>query len=128
MSIALIGFAVFPLAPPRLVAGHGFVDTIHEPQETWDTPVQEPSGSFKGYASNQFAAMPSVHFAWPVWAACAAIPLVRRREIKALLLAHVLLTLVAVVATANHWFLDAAAGAALVGVLMLLVWWVRRLG
>ena len=128
MAIALVGFAVFPLAPPRLVAGHGFVDTIHERQETWDTPVREPSGSFKGYASNQFAAMPSVHFAWPVWAACAAIPLVRRREIKALLLAHVLLTLVAVVATANHWFLDAAAGAALVGVLMLPVWWVRRLG
>ena len=128
MALALVGFAIFPLAPPRLVAGHGFVDTIHEPQETWDTPVREPSGSFKGYASNQFAAMPSVHFGWPVWAACAAIPLVRRRTIKVLLLVHIFLTLVAVVATANHWFLDAAAGAALVAVLLLLVSLVRHLG
>jgi hypothetical protein len=128
MALALVGFAVFPLAPPRLVAGHGFVDTIHEPRAAWDTPVQEPTGSFKGYASNQFAAMPSVHFAWPVWAACMAIPLVRHRAIKALLLLHVVLTLVAVVATANHWFLDAAAGAAVVAVLIPSVWWVWKLG
>jgi hypothetical protein len=121
MALALVGFAVFPLAPPRLVAGHGFVDTIHEPQQEWDTPVREPRGSFEGYASNQFAAMPSVHFVWPVWAAAVAIPLVRRRWIKALLLAHVFLTLVAVVATANHWFLDAAAGAVLVTLLLLSV-------
>jgi hypothetical protein len=118
MALALVGFAVFPLAPPRLVAGYGFVDTIHEPQDRWDEPVQRPEGSFKGYASNQFAAMPSVHFAWPVWAACAAIPRVRRRAVRILLLLHVVLTLLAVVATANHWFLDVAAGAALVAVLL----------
>jgi PAP2 superfamily len=128
MILALVGFAIFPLAPPRLVAGHGFVDTIHEPQSTWGTPAQKPAGSFKGYASNQFAAMPSVHFAWPVWAACMAVPLVRSRAIKALLLLHVLLTLIAVVATANHWFLDATAGAAVVLALVPLVWRVWKRG
>lgn len=126
MALALIGFAVFPLAPPRLVAGYGFVDTIHAPRSTWDQPVQEPSGSFSGYASNQFAAMPSVHFAWPVWAACVAIPVVRRRETKAVLLLHVFLTLLAVVATASHWFLDAIAGAALVGAVLALAILLRR--
>jgi hypothetical protein len=120
MCLALIGFAVFPLAPPRLVPGYGFVDTIHEPRSTWDTPVEPPNGTFYGFASNQFAAMPSVHFAWPVWAAWAAIPFVRRRWLRVALLLHVLLTLLAVVATANHWFLDLAAGAGLVALFALL--------
>jgi hypothetical protein len=119
MALALVGFAVFPAAPPRLVAGHGFVDTVHAPRSTWDHPVREPTGSFKGYASNQFAAMPSVHFAWPVWAACVAIPLLERRTPKVLLLLHVLLTLLAVTATASHWLLDALAGAVVVGVVLL---------
>jgi hypothetical protein len=118
MTVALVGFAVFPVAPPRLVAGHGFVDTIHEPRRAWDHPAQEPTGSFKGYASNQFAAMPSVHFIWPVWAACVGVPLLRRRSLRLLLLLHVFLTLVAVVATANHWFLDAIAGAAVVALVL----------
>jgi hypothetical protein len=118
MALALVGFAAFPVAPPRLVAGHGFVDTIHAPRDTWDRPAREPRGSFEGYASNQFAAMPSVHFAWPVWAAWAGLPRLRRRIPKALLLLHVLLTLVAVTATASHWFLDALAGAAVVAVVM----------
>ena len=126
MAVALVGFAVFPLAPPRLVPGYGFVDTIHEPQRAWDHPVREPSGSFAGYASNQFAAMPSVHFAWPVWAACVAWPVLERRRTKALLLLHVFLTLLAVVATANHWFLDAIAGAMVVAAVLTLSIFVRR--
>jgi hypothetical protein len=120
MGLALVGFAVFPLAPPRLVPGYGFVDTIHEPRSTWDTPVQPPRGTYYGFASNQFAAMPSVHFAWPVWAAWAAVPLVRRRTVRTALVLHVLLTLLAVVATANHWFLDLAAGAGLVALFVAL--------
>jgi hypothetical protein len=48
--------------------------------------------------------------------------------VKLLLLLHVFLTLVAVVATANHWFLDAAVGAAMVGLLIPSVWWASKLG
>ncbi len=62
--------------------------------------------------SNQYAAMPSLHFAWSMWCACALVPGLRRRGAKALAIAHPVLTGTAIVATANHYVLDAVAGAA----------------
>jgi membrane-associated phospholipid phosphatase len=116
MALALVGFAVFPAAPPRLVAGHGFVDTVHAPRSTWDHPVREPTGSFKGYASNQFAAMPSVHCAWALWCACALVPRVRHRWAKVLAVLYPVCTVTAIVLTGNHYFLDAVGGFAVLGI------------
>ena len=71
--------------------------------------------------SNQYAAMPSLHFAWSTWCALVLVPTVRNRALKWLAAAYPGLTLFAIVVTGNHFWLDAAgmwAGA----------WWARRRG
>jgi len=110
-AIALVGFATFPLMPPRLldvVAGtrYGFVDTLARFGGSW---------SFDSDAmqriSNQYAAMPSLHFAWSAWSACVLYPACRHRWSRALAIAYPVATGFAVVVTANHFILDAVAGA-----------------
>ena len=78
-GLALIGFAFFPLMPPRLLDRHrtypfvrhnyGFVDTLAKDPTFWSFN----SGAVSKI-SNQFAAMPSVHCAWALWCACALVP------------------------------------------------------
>ncbi|MGQ0520613.1 MAG: phosphatase PAP2 family protein [Actinomycetota bacterium] len=106
-GLALIGFAFYPLAPPRLLPpDHGFVDTLKVFGGLWSFdsgPVAK--------VSNQYAAMPSLHFAWSSWCAFVLVPALRRRWAKGLMLTYPLLTLFAIVVTANHYWLDAAGGA-----------------
>lgn len=122
-GLALIGFSVFPLMPPRLLcdcpagagaesAQYGFVDTLARDGGLWSfgSPAMKA-------VSNQYAAMPSLHFAWALWCALALYPRLRRRWPGAARLAalYPALTLVAVTVTANHFFLDSVAGAAVLG-------------
>jgi hypothetical protein len=63
--------------------------------------------------SNQYAAMPSLHFGWSLWCVFMLWPAVgERRWAKALLVAYPAATLFAIVVTANHFWLDAVGGAA----------------
>ncbi len=106
-GLALIGFATFPLMPPRLLpAPYGFVDTLAKYGTLWSFD----SGAMHKI-SNQYAAMPSLHFAWSTWAALALIPALRRPWARALAALYPLVTLFAIVVTANHFYLDAAGGA-----------------
>src|SRR5829696_1828281 len=59
--VAMACFALWPVAPPRLVPEQGFVDTVQLGRTwgSWGSPV--------GDHANQWAAMPSLHFAWAVW-------------------------------------------------------------
>lgn len=106
-GLALIGFAAYPLMPPRLLpASYGFVDTLRVFGGLWDFdsgPVAQ--------VSNQYAAMPSLHFAWSTWSACVLYPMLRRPWSRALVLAYPAITTFAIVVTANHYWLDAAGGA-----------------
>ena len=103
---ALIGFKFFPLMPPRLLpASYGFTDTL----ETIGGPWHFKSGPV-AQVSNQFAAMPSLHFGWAAWCAVAFWPWATTWPRKLLLLSYPMLTLLAIVATANHYFLDALGG------------------
>ena len=64
-ALALIGFAFFPLMPPRLLPpSYGFVDTLAHYGGLWSFD----SGTMKA-VSNQYAAMPSLHFGWSSWCA-----------------------------------------------------------
>ena len=106
---ALIGYATFPLAPPRLTPGHGFVDTLADYWTLWSFesgPAQK--------LSNQYAAMPSLHFGWSTWVAVTAWGQVRRPWGKALAVLYPVATLFAIVVTGNHYWLDAVGGAAVV--------------
>jgi hypothetical protein len=107
---ALLGFWLYPLAPPRLMPGLGFVDTVHGVQD-----FTRPDYGTLTAVTNQYAAMPSLHFAWALWCGIVIVALAPRRWLKALGLLHPLFTAAAIVASANHWVLDAAGGAAVVG-------------
>lgn len=107
-GLALIGFAFYPLMPPRLLPpGHGFVDTLAEVGGLWSFD----SGTMKSI-SNQYAAMPSLHFGWSTWSTLVLWPATAGRpRWRALLASYPLLTLFAIVVTANHFWLDAVGGA-----------------
>jgi membrane-associated phospholipid phosphatase len=62
--------------------------------------------------SNQYAAMPSLHFAWSMWCALAVAPAMPNRVLRALMWCYPALTLVCIVVTGNHYLLDAVGGAA----------------
>ncbi|HUF32184.1 MAG TPA: phosphatase PAP2 family protein [Acidimicrobiales bacterium] len=106
-ALALVGYATFPLMPPRLLPdSYGFVDTLAVYGGLWsfdDGPMEA--------VSNQYAAMPSLHFGWSTWSACALFPVVRRGWARALLVVYPVATLFAIIVTGNHFWLDAAGGA-----------------
>lgn len=107
--LALIGFWLYPLAPPRLMPGLGYIDTIHGPQD-----LGSPEYGALTALTNQYAAMPSLHFGWSLWCGLVVVLLAPKPWMKLLGLLHPLFTVCAIVATANHWVLDAAGGAAVV--------------
>jgi hypothetical protein len=110
-ALALIGFVFWPLMPPRLLpARYGFVDTLARYPTLWSFD----SGTLH-QVSNQYAAMPSLHFAWSLFCACALTPRVRASGWRLAACAYPALTLAAIVLTGNHFFLDAAGGAAVFG-------------
>jgi hypothetical protein len=57
--------------------------------------------------------MPSLHVAWAVWCALALNPILRHWALRVLAVAYPVMTTLVVVATGNHFFLDAVAGALL---------------
>jgi hypothetical protein len=119
-ALALIGFALYPLLPPRLLSpSYGFVDTLKVYGGLWSFD----SGAM-AKVSNQYAAMPSLHFAWSTWCAFVLVPTVRRVWVKVLAALYPLLTLFAIIVTANHYWLDAAGGALIlsIGSLAGLLW------
>lgn len=116
LALGLVGFALYPLAPPRLMPGGEFVDTAAEyfnfgPQQPIRlAPDGAPTEAAQDAFGNLFAAMPSLHVGWATWSALALLPLARRRWLKAVLLAYPLCTVFAIVVTGNHWLLDAVGG------------------
>lgn len=110
-GLALVGFVFWPLMPPRLLPEHyGFVDTLARYPTLWSFD----SGTLHEI-SNQYAAMPSLHFAWALFSACALAPRLRRPAARLVAWAYPPVTLVAIVLTGNHFFLDAVGGAAVFG-------------
>lgn len=107
--LALIGFWLFPLAPPRLMPGLGFVDTAHGPQN-----LAHPDYGALTALSNQYAAMPSLHVGWSLWCAVVVIRMTPNLWLRALGVLYPLCTTFAVIGTANHYVLDAVGGAAVV--------------
>jgi hypothetical protein len=101
--IALIGFTMVPLAPPRFMPEFGFTDTIVHTQSYY--AFQNPK------IVNQYAAMPSLHFGWDLLIAIAIGYNTRDRWVRVLAAFMPMVMLGGIVFTANHYFLDAAAGA-----------------
>jgi hypothetical protein len=102
---ALVFFYLYPLAPPRLLPGEGYVDTVIT-HGTWGSFA---SGDIAA-VSNQYAAMPSMHVAWSVFCAIIIFALARRWWVRALGVVHPALTVLVIIATGNHFVLDAVGG------------------
>lgn len=102
---ALVIHLLFPLAPPRLMGG--FVDTMHE-----FGPSIYPQNPLAG-AANQIAAMPSLHFGWALIEAIAVITVLSSRW-RWLIVVHPALMTLSIIATGNHWWIDAVAAGLLI--------------
>ncbi|WP_415950720.1 phosphatase PAP2 family protein [Streptomyces sp. KLOTTS4A1] len=105
-GVALIGFYLFPLCPPRLMEGQNFVDTVLV-HHTWGSMA---SGNLK-HMTNQYAAMPSMHIGWSLWCGLIIFALAKAPWARILGLLYPAATLVVIIATANHFWLDAVGGA-----------------
>jgi hypothetical protein len=110
LLISLLGFWLFPVLPPRLLPVHfGFFDASHF------GGIGEIGKAEAGPMANAYAAMPSLHIGWSSWCAFAAVPVVRNRVMKVLLILHPIVTFFAVVITANHYILDGVGGLVCLG-------------
>jgi membrane-associated phospholipid phosphatase len=127
-ALALVGFSLYPLMPPRLLNDHGqfggarltavqdlpgntdFHDTLAEVGGLWSFD----SGAMTK-VSNQYAAMPSLHCAWSTWCALALWPIVRRKWLRRLLVLYPVVTVICIIVTGNHYWLDAIGGLVTLG-------------
>ena len=110
---ALAVHILYPLAPPRLTAGYGFIDT---------GALVGPSPYRHGLSAlaNQFAAMPSLHIGWAVVVAWAGRHLLVSRRARLLVCLHPTITTLVVVVTANHYWLDGLAAVGLFSLAVLI--------
>jgi PAP2 superfamily len=118
MAISVLGYALFPTAPPRFLPELGLDPSS---SVTGNTPLLSSPGD---PLFNPFAAVPSMHVGLSVILAWSLAMLVRPRLLKALFFAYPLLMTYVVIASGNHFWLDAAFGlltaALAVGVAVLL--------
>jgi membrane-associated phospholipid phosphatase len=105
MALALVGYVALPTAPPRLMPEWGFTDSVEA-----FTGVDSDAGS-ANVLVNPFAAIPSMHVAFALMIGLTMAQLVRRRWAQVLWWAYAPVVTFVVIATANHWWLDAFLGA-----------------
>lgn len=105
--IGMIIFATFPVAPPRLMPGYGFTDTVTEQSNSYRV-LQPPA------LANPYAAMPSLHFGWNLLMGIAVVRESSSRVARFLGYLSPIAMFLAIVLSANHYILDAVAGGAIV--------------
>jgi hypothetical protein len=108
MGFALIGYVIYPTAPPRMLPEFGFVDTVAD-----FTGVSESSVDA---LFNPFAAVPSMHVCFAIMLSFPMIRMARHGWVKALWVAYAPVVTFVVVATGNHWVFDAFTGMLVAGV------------
>jgi hypothetical protein len=109
-GVALIGYAVFPTAPPRFFPEWGFFDAVSD-----FTGVPQDSVTI-GKLFNPYAAVPSMHVAFALMIGVPLARLVKWRAMKIFWAAYPLLVVFVIVATANHFIADAFLGAVAAGI------------
>src|SRR5204862_3150075 len=109
MLFALVGYVVFPTAPPRFLPEWGFQDPVASL-----TGISQDSVAVNALF-NPVAAVPSMHVAFALMLGWPLARLVRQPVVKAMWLAYPLLITFVVVATANHFLVDALLGGLVAG-------------
>jgi hypothetical protein len=95
--IGLLAFWFYPVAPPRMLPGYHDITGINVPIF---------SSFIEGKAADQFASLPSLHVVWALWVAVAMSGTLRTPVLKALVWLYPVVTILDVLATANHYWLD----------------------
>ncbi len=104
MAIALVGYTLVPTAPPRLIEGYGFVDTINQYAQ-----VTHDSALVKLFI-NPYAAIPSMHCAFALMIGATGALISRHTITRIFWCVYPLFVLFVVIVTANHFWLDGAIG------------------
>ena len=108
LGLALIGYVLFPLAPPRMLPEVGFVDT----QQVYGSDLYNQKFVVSFY--NPHAAMPSMHFGWALLVGMMAFTC-NHRALKAIGILYPCCMALVIVATGHHYVLDVAGGGVVVG-------------
>jgi hypothetical protein len=112
-AIGMVIFALFPVAPPRLVPSLGLEDTVTRHSHSYR--VLQPPG-----LTNPFAAMPSLHFGWNLLVGIAIVREARHPLARAFGVVMPAMMFSAIVLTANHYILDGLVGGTLTTVCLLI--------
>jgi hypothetical protein len=110
-AIALFFYVQYPTAPPRLLPpelGFGFVDTVLDEFEN----TQRPFSGAPEWFVNEYAALPSMHFGWNTLLGVGVWMASRNVFMRIFAVSLPTLMFMSIVFTANHYFLDAALGLA----------------
>jgi PAP2 superfamily len=110
-ALAVVGYVVFPTAPPRL-SHVGIVDTVSDGHVDLN----------KGLVSslyNPFAAVPSLHVGYALIVGASLARYAPHLITRLVGLGYPLFVLLVIVATGNHFLVDAAAGAAVAAIALL---------
>jgi membrane-associated phospholipid phosphatase len=107
MAIALLGYVVFPTAPPRFLPEWGFIDSV---ADLTGVHVSHTSGAMTALV-NPYAAVPSMHVAFALMIGWPLARLVRWRVLRVMWVLYPLLMAFVIVVTANHFITDAVLGA-----------------
>ena len=105
------------VAPPRFLPELGYIDLATR----YGLSVYGPVGTG---VSDQFAAMPSIHVGWAALVSFGIIA-ASTSKWRWLFAIHIVITMLAVSATGNHWWLDGIAAIAIVGIALRIDTWVR---
>jgi membrane-associated phospholipid phosphatase len=105
MGLALVGYTLYPTAPPRMFPEQGFVDTIVD-----FSKLNHDSTIAKVFI-NPYAAVPSMHAAFSLMIGVTGARVSRRWFTRAFWAAWPALVVCVVIVTANHYWIDAALGA-----------------
>jgi hypothetical protein len=120
-GVALTSFWLVPTTPPRLLAGSHIRDTLAEVHQWgwWSATSSAPHGL--GGLANDYAAMPSLHVAWSLWAGWLIAHHARSTPARVAGVTYPILTALVVMGTGNHYLLDVLAGAAVTAAASLIV-------
>src|SRR5580700_11211890 len=125
MGIALVGYIVFPTAPPRFLPEWGFVDSVSD-FTGMHVETAHGGGGTASALTNLYAAVPSMHVAFALLVGWPLARLVRWRALRVLWLLYPLLMAFVIIATANHFVIDALLGAVTAAVSAYGALWLAR--
>jgi hypothetical protein len=112
--LALPGYVLYPTAPPRLLPSAGFIDPLEE-------STLSQSGFLVELFGNGYAAMPSLHTGTAILVGATGVLVTRHLLVRVMWAFYPVLVVFSIVATANHFFLDAVAGAGVLAVALAIV-------